>query len=194
MEQDDREESEGGYIVLSHCWGTPTDEEKRRFCTTRENYRNRLEGFGCGDLPMTFQDAVQVTRKLDKEYLWIDSLCIIQGDEEDWKTEAGCMEKVFASAYCTIAASSATSCKDGFLERNTNSQYIQVQDISGRRLYVCDDIDDFSNDVDAGPLNQRAWVLQERVLSRRTIHFSATQTYWECGEGVRCENFTRLEW
>lgn len=195
-EQTNREDSEG-YIVLSHCWGAPTDEDKEKFCTTPENYLHRVEnGVSYNDLPKTFQDAVRVTRELRKEYLWIDSLCIIQGDEEDWQNEAGRMENVFASAYCTIAASSAPNWEDGFLGRNLGSQYIQIQDISGRRVYVCDDIDDiddFNKGVDEGPLNKRAWVLQERVLSRRTIHFSAKQTYWECGEGVWCENFTRLE-
>ena len=100
------------------------------------------------------------------------------------------MEKVFASAYCTIAASSAPRWINGFLERDLSSQYIQIQDILGRQVNTCD----FNKDVDEGPLNKRAWVLQERVLSRRTIHFSAELTYWECGKGVRCENFTRLEW
>ncbi|KAH7176029.1 hypothetical protein EDB81DRAFT_751443 [Dactylonectria macrodidyma] len=47
--------------------------------------------------------------------------------------------------------------------------------------------------VDRGALSNRAWVLQERVLSRRIIHFAATHTYWECGKGVRCEQFTKLE-
>ena len=42
-------------------------------------------------------------------------------------------------------------------------------------------------------LNKRGWVLQERVLSRRIIHFTKKHTYWECGEGVRCENFTRMQ-
>ncbi|OXV10397.1 hypothetical protein Egran_01842 [Elaphomyces granulatus] len=106
------------YLVLSHCWGDPTDEERKRFCTTPENYRGRKEGFSYNDLPKTFQDAVRVTRELDKKYLWIDSLCIIQGDKEDWKKEAKRMEHVFASAYCTIAASSASNWRDGFLERN----------------------------------------------------------------------------
>jgi hypothetical protein len=41
-------------------------------------------------------------------------------------------------------------------------------------------------------LNRRGWVLQERALSRRIIHFTATQTYWECGKGVHCESLTRM--
>jgi hypothetical protein len=177
------------YIALSHCWGTLTEEEEKQFCTTKDNYPLRSEGFGFDDLPKTFQDAVEVTQQLGKEYLWIDSICIIQKDSEDWENEAGLMEDVFASAYCTIAASKATSCKDGFLKGNPRSQYIQIQDIKGRRVDDCD----FDKDVDEGPLNKRAWVLQERVLSRRTIHISAEQTYWECGKGVRCDNFTRLK-
>jgi hypothetical protein len=32
--------SEEDYLVLSHCWGNPTDEERKRFCTTSENYRD----------------------------------------------------------------------------------------------------------------------------------------------------------
>jgi hypothetical protein len=98
------------------------------------------------------------------------------------------MEDVFASAYCTIAASSATGWNDGFLERKCT--FVQVQAASG----TCIDVSDFENDVDAGPLNQRAWVLQERALSRRIIHFTANYTYWECGEGVRCENSTKMTW
>jgi hypothetical protein len=184
-----------GYIVLSHCWGNPTNEEKKQVCTTLENYRDRVkEGFSYNDLPKTFQDAVRVTRELKKEYLWIDSLCIIQGDKVDWQNEAQRMEKVFASAYCTIAASSAANWQNGFLELNLSPQYFQIRDIPGRQVYVYDDTNDFNKDVDEGPLNKRAWVLQERVLSRRIIHFSEKQTYWECGKGVLYENFTRLTW
>jgi len=193
-EQADRKEWDG-YIVLSHRWGTLTDEEKTRFCTTLENYHDRVkEGFSYDDLPKTFQDAVRVTRELKKEYLWIDSLCIIQGDEEDWQKEAGRMENVFAYAYCTIAASSAPNWQNGFLKRNLSPPYFQIQDGSGRQVYIYDNTEDFIKEVDEGPLNQRAWVLQERVLSRRIIHFSAKQTYWECAKGVLYENFTGLEW
>jgi hypothetical protein len=180
-----------GYITLSHCWGTPTDDEKKQFCTTRETYKCRLKGFSMNDLPKTFQDAVRVTRELGKQFLWIDSLCIIQNDERDWNVEAKRMEDIFSSSYCTIAASSAKSGKEGFLNRKS-IRYVQVQDFSGMGIYVCNDIDDFDRDVEKGPLNQRAWVLQERVLSSRIIHFTSNLTYWECGDGVRCENFARM--
>ncbi|KAK3897697.1 hypothetical protein C8A05DRAFT_38726 [Staphylotrichum tortipilum] len=53
--------------------------------------------------------------------------------------------------------------------------------------------DNFASDVEGSELNQRGWVLQERALSHRTIHFASTQTYWECGHGIRCESFAKLK-
>lgn len=183
------------YIALSHCWGELPIEVKKHFCTTTDNIERREGGFSIWELPKTFQDAVKVTRQLRIPYIWIDSLCIIQyGDNgEDWKREAGRMEEVFSGAYCTIAATSASNSYAGFLQPHMNHDYIHVQHSSGNRFYISAGRDDFDNDVEKALLNTRAWVLQERVLSRRTIHFSANQVYWECGEGVYCENFTRLE-
>ncbi|KAK8006879.1 calcofluor white hypersensitive protein [Apiospora arundinis] len=60
-------------------------------------------------------------------------------------------------------------------------------------LYVCPAIDDFHRDVELAELNQRGWVLQERALSRRSVHFTSTQMYWECGRGVHCETMARLD-
>jgi hypothetical protein len=42
-------------------------------------------------------------------------------------------------------------------------------------------------------VSSRAWVMQELVLARVTVHFSANQIYWECGKGIHYENLTRLE-
>jgi hypothetical protein len=113
---------------------------------------------------------------------------------EDWKYEATRMEGIYASAYCTIAATSAVDSSAGFLNRNVSSEYIYAQNTAGEQFYICNNMEDFDNDVEQAQLNMRAWVMQERILARRTIHFSANQTYWECGEGIYCENLTKLKW
>jgi hypothetical protein len=71
--------SEVRYAALSHCWGT------LQHCTTT---KERLAAFHVGlpisELPQTFQDAIIVARHLQIEYLWIDALCIVQDNTEDW--------------------------------------------------------------------------------------------------------------
>lgn len=182
------------YITLSHCWGNLSDTQKKSFCTSQENLSRRCSGFHVSELPKTFQDAVKVTRALGLSYLWIDSLCIIQsGDNgEDWKRESVQMKSVYSQAYLTIAATAAADSLSGFLNRHYQPEYISLRDDFGQRLFVSTDIDDFDSDVGGAPLNQRAWVTQEMVLSRRTIYFSTKQMYWTCGEGVYCENLTKL--
>jgi Heterokaryon incompatibility protein (HET) len=185
------------YIALSHCWGQLTEDEKRRFCTTSENIKQRYDqGFDSSILPLTFQDAVEVTRRLGVRYLWIDSLCIIQyGDDlSDWKHQSFQMQHVFRNAYCTIAATSADDPTKGFLNRREKTEgYVTVSTLNHGQVLICPAVDDFEVDVEQGVLNQRAWVLQERALSRRTIHFTAHQTYWECGGGIRCESFNAMQ-
>jgi hypothetical protein len=76
--------------------------------------------------------------------------------------------------------------KDSFLPNRDSKRAVE--------LYVSTDIDDFDIVVGDSELNRRAWVLQESVLARQTIHFTAKQIYFECGEGVYCENLVKLEW
>ncbi|KAF4627092.1 hypothetical protein G7Y89_g11064 [Cudoniella acicularis] len=126
------------------------------------------------------------------DILWIDSLCIIQDDPHDWDMESKIMEQVFSSAYATIAASCASGTEDGFLKTYPERQCV-TKGSGSDALYLCGAIDDFRLDVDQGELNNRGWVLQERALSRRTIYFTENQSYWECGEGVRCETLTKMK-
>ncbi|ORY56592.1 heterokaryon incompatibility protein-domain-containing protein, partial [Pseudomassariella vexata] len=153
-------------------------------CTTKDNLRTRQKGFKISELPKTFQDAVVVTRELSVQYLWVDSLCILQDSDSDWEQESIRMEQVFASAYCTIAATSAENSDAGFLDKPVNNQAIYVQHQPGQYTYVSANLADFDNDVNEANINRRAWIMQERLLSPRTIHFSRNQIYGEYGKGV----------
>jgi hypothetical protein len=179
----------GKYLALSHRWGAPT--QHRKFCTLTSNIEDYKKGIAIDEMPKTFQDAIAITRSLGVPYLWIDSLCIIQ-DNEDWDHESRLMERVFSSAYATIAATCSSGTEDGFMKPRPDRQCVRI----GREnsaYYVCEAIDNFHDDVDQAALNKRGWVLQERALSRRTIHFTERQCYWECGDGVRCETLTRMK-
>ncbi|KAI0195827.1 hypothetical protein EV127DRAFT_331665 [Xylaria flabelliformis] len=200
------------YTILSHPWG---DKSKHpRYCMTIKNCDDFKMDIKFDELPKNFQDAVTVTRNLNIQYLWIDSLCIMQRyesddksecDDGDFASECEYMEDYYSGAYCTIAATSASGLSDGFLNpqhpdgSSTRQRHcfglntgIGCEPKSDSNFYLCSPIDNFSDDVEKSYMSSRGWVFQERALSRRTIHFSKTQVYFECGEGIRCETMTKL--
>jgi hypothetical protein len=188
------------YLALSHQWGAGGggSEGKRIDNTYKSNLETLKLGVNDSEFPPKYQDAIFVARELNIQYLWIDSLCIIQQDmsdsndkSEDWGEESQRMEQVFRSAYATIAASCAASSAEHFLKARPERQCVTMRKGTAS-YYLCNTIDDFDGDVEDGELNKRGWVFQERALSRRTIYFTEKQTYWECGEGVRCETLTRM--
>lgn len=179
------------YLALSHPWGP---DRSSHFCTYPENLGHHLQGILLENLPQTFQDAVEVTRSLNQRYLWIDSICIVQGPDGDFTEQAKHMEGIFRQAYCVLAASSAKGQKDGFMKPREERECLKIhQNITGRPpIYACDFIDNFQEHALDSHLNKRGWVLQERALARRTIFFTGKQTYWECGAGVRCETTMKM--
>lgn len=178
----------GQWVALSHKWGD------RHFSTTPENLADHIRGLSLSTLPATFRDAVTVSRAIGCQYLWIDSLCVIQGPGGDFKTEAKRMEDVYSGAYCVIAASCSNDHFSGFLGTRKVRDFVSMrqEDKSYPPFYICETIDNFKEHVLDGALYRRGWVLQEHALARRTIFFTEHQTYFECGRGVRCETATKM--
>lgn len=102
------------YLALSYCWGgkSPT------LTTTRSNYSHLKTSISYDAMPKTYQDTVRVARALGVRYIWIDALCIIQDDVEDWEKESQVMAEIFRNSLVTIIPLRTTSSDEGFLERN----------------------------------------------------------------------------
>ncbi|KAK8078886.1 TOL protein [Apiospora phragmitis] len=187
------------YIALSHPWGDKIKHPP--FCTWQTDIRqdghdlqSLKRAIPFEKMPATFQHAVTVARSLGVRYLWIDSICIIQGPDGDFNEEASRMEDVFSGAYCVLAASRATGMHDGFLDQRRARDFVTfARTPAEKAFFVCEPIDDFSRDMLESPLNRRGWVLQERALARRSVYFTKTQMYFECGEGIRCETLARMQ-
>lgn len=181
------------YITLSHRWGQAKVPQLVKATEARLKTEIPLL-----DLPKTFQQAVAVVRALDYRYLWIDSLCIRQDrdDLSDWLREASLMHKVYRHGHFNISATGAVDGTEGlFAERDHTAKGhewvdLQVEGLSGGST-PCIAVDFFfwADNVITAPLNSRGWVLQERILSKRVLHFGKKQLAWECRELQAAETF-----
>jgi hypothetical protein len=195
------EEMAGPYMTVSHCWGgeVPT--------TLTEKTMDFLKaGLVVQDLPKTFTDAVRIAASCGVEYLWIDSLCIIQGSEEDWRKEASMMGKVYSNSFCNIAATGSPNSSGGLFHPRdpmdvqpievkatwaceTANTYEDYSESPPPGDYICFDTNYWIRGLDNSPLGKRAWAVQERYLAPRQVHFGQEQIFWECREHAACEAF-----
>ena len=105
------------YTTLSHCWG-----KKRIVTTTKATLGQRKLEVQWPRLSRTFQDAINITRALGIRYIWIDSLCIIQDDKEDWERESAKMAEIYSCSYLNLAATGSADGDGGcFFNRSTLS-------------------------------------------------------------------------
>lgn len=186
----------GRYVALSHCWG-----QLLSFTTNKETYSTRKQCISQREIPETFRDAILMTRKLGIQYLWIDSLCIIQDDNGDWERESAKMVDVYSNSYITLAASNADGDSKGFLHTRIVPGKIctrwAMKDGAECRIYFQPWTADeryrqrLGAPVNKEPLTSRAWATQERWLSRRTVLFATDQTFWECQKLCISENGDR---
>lgn len=181
----------GQYITLSHRW--PNASEMVKLETTS------LEAFKKGlvheSLPNAFRDAILVTRALGIRYIWIDSICILQDDLEDWNSEVAKMGSVYSNSILTIAATGADDSNEGcFLPRNASEigpvmlKYPIDNSSEVGSIFLTPRRATFDESISRGPLSRRGWVLQELILSRRVIHYAREQMYWECQSVSKAED------
>ncbi|EEH16868.2 hypothetical protein PABG_06955 [Paracoccidioides brasiliensis Pb03] len=193
-------EEDEQWVCLSYVWG-----QAKTLRLTKDN----LQAFsipgslGTGVLPDSIEDAVQVTKGLGEPYLWIDSLCIIQDDEQDKAAFISRMDSIYALAVVVIVSSTcvdANSCLPGVRSgsRRQEQEPFQIKDVTLVRSLdpVLGVKVDLRTGRAAGYLGEtvwdtRAWTLQERFLASRALVFTADQVFWECEEAFWCEDSFR---
>ncbi|KAI0378877.1 heterokaryon incompatibility protein-domain-containing protein [Hypomontagnella monticulosa] len=203
----------GRYVTLSHRWpGDPSSYTQLR----RGNVQQLKERIGLEELSETFRDAVHCTRVLGVEYIWIDSLCIIQDSKDDWRAEAATMAYVYTNSYCNISATADECKQDGLFHTRrsmSSSHEIVTSDWSGvpfqgvneqedqdtksshesaaRHVenYVLFDGGFWVDRVDTQELYTRGWIFQEQQLAPRVLHFGPDQLLWECNTLKASESY-----
>jgi hypothetical protein len=174
------------YACLSHRW----DSSGRTIITEQGTYEKHRNGLRFEDLDLAYQDTVHIMRQLAVRYLWIDSLCIIQDNIEDWEAESKTMAMVYNRALFTIAR----QCDSDTSLRCLPDLSHRVSDLSiSPPIYARPNIRHIW-EGEIFPLSKRGWVYQERLLSPRTIHYSDQEISWECYEMSTCQCGVKLKY
>ncbi|KAI1075532.1 heterokaryon incompatibility protein-domain-containing protein [Whalleya microplaca] len=198
----------GKYVTLSHCWGQDTRRQPTK--TTWANIQARKREIDPNELCVLFRDVFDLVKKMGYQYVWIDSLCIVQDDESDWQDQSTKMADIYAGAFFHIAGTYAhDSSYSLYIDRRmiassgfgypietfdlaiTGEDNLVKMRLSHERDHRFINIPP-SEPKGKGceqqaPLLARAWVLQERLLARRTLHFCGSELIWECNSSYACE-------
>ncbi|KAK1688917.1 heterokaryon incompatibility protein [Colletotrichum godetiae] len=187
----------GVYACLSYTWGL-----QNTGATTPENLSRRLDDLPFVTLPQTYKDAVTVTAMLSIPFLWIDGLCIIQGDidSRDWAEQSSQMAAIYGSAILVIAAADSNSVEDGFLSAPHLSR--ELVKFESSRLEKGTALTVFAKAMldhswlgwstlaepkTRGTLS-RSWCFQEEVLASRLLTFFGGEMNFHCVEDeYQCE-------
>ncbi|KAL3296274.1 tol protein, partial [Colletotrichum asianum] len=189
------------YVALSYCWGSE-DDTASQISTTRNILFSRKRDIKEEHLPQTLRDAVHVCRELSIRHLWVDSLCIIQDDIEDWEKESASMGLIYNNALLTIIAASSNSCHDGFLQRERKDIKISFSsrrnlNLSGHfslvfsgKTYAPHTLDIWwpTRDINDAKWVKRGWTLQEEMMSNRRLIFGQFMVHFQCEAGTKSEN------
>lgn len=196
------------YTTLSYCWGSRS-EGLSQLRLTKDTQPQLQSGFPLEAMSAVQKDAVMVARALGIPYLWIDALCILQGDAADWELESSLMHKIYGNAYVTICNLKSRSCQQGFLPDDQLRANIPFDTMAQTREAECYEIgpgsvsgcsargferDTWSRlDFDSTQWISRAWTFQEATLSTRTILFAQSGLYFSCSSGLVWEYGRVLE-
>ena len=164
------------YVVLSYVWG------KARQPLVPKSGRLPNE------LPQTINDSMTVVKKLGKRYLWVDSICINQRNQQHKMSQIAIMDAIYLGAFATIVSlcgDSANSGLPGVSSASARIPQLIVEFAKGNLM--AEKFPSLGAHLDKGIWSSRGWTYQEGLLSRRRIIFTTHQVYYCCNQMECCE-------
>lgn len=175
----------GPYVALSYVWGT--SGPPRRFNVPTGLLQKLRQPNGLDSLEAkpyispVIRHAIALTALMGERWLWVDVLCVPQGDVEAAAKQINMMGAIFGGAVMTIIsadgdAESGLKGLEGISPSRELDQRIipfgSEQIVVGRH-YI------FSWDGGSS-YHDRAWTYQEFKMSPRTIWFLDKLVSWKC--------------
>ncbi|PLB53432.1 HET domain protein [Aspergillus steynii IBT 23096] len=165
----------GSYVVLSYC----SDNTPPLPVSETTNFPISLD---VQSLPKTVTDAIEVTRRLGYQYLWVDALCMTG---HNWDKELSAFISIYNQAELMLSATNGEDANSGML----HDRHVLYSPGLGpdKNRYLRQELLRWESDLEKSPLEKRGWPFIERALAPRIIHFAKHQMLWECASGIQYE-------
>ncbi|KAF6822897.1 heterokaryon incompatibility protein [Colletotrichum plurivorum] len=100
------------YVALSYVWG---EVPSLRLSITNRPQLTKPGGIKAAwdSIPRTIRDAILLVKKLGKRYLWVDTLCLVQNDQEDLGSGVNIMDQIYEASWLTIVAACGQNANAG---------------------------------------------------------------------------------
>ncbi|KAL0943462.1 heterokaryon incompatibility protein [Colletotrichum truncatum] len=142
------------YVALSYVWGQHTAFRTEMSTVSELKCPNSLQGL-LHKIPQVVKDAIRFVGSIQERYLWVDSLCIVQDDEEFKKKYIPRMHRVYQSAIVTLVDLAGEGASAGLAGVSTECKISNIPITVGSRIL-------------------------EEIFSRKCIYFTDYQAYWAC--------------
>ena len=180
------------YFALSYTWGDARKMGKEHLQLRKETSWLREDGALADTnpkIPQTIKDAILLTELLGKRYLWVDALCIQQDDKADRMAQIAHMGTIYSEALLTICAAAGSDANAGLpgLRTKAGSRYPQYTEIvKGMKLVTT--ARPYHGSMRRSTWDSRAWVYQEKTLSKRLLIFTEHQAFFRCARALWYED------
>ena len=169
------------YVALSYVWGPgmkPT--------LIRETFSQCSSPGGLKDMiiPRAISDAMQLVEYIGRRYLWVDSVCIVQNDDNDKKQQLTIMDSIYTNAELLIVAAAGDGANAGLPGIGDTPRPIsqRIEKIHGIEFMTAQA--SVQQVLDRSVWNSRGWTFQEVMLSRRALVFTDNLVYWSCQQNT----------
>ncbi|TGO36290.1 hypothetical protein BHYA_0129g00110 [Botrytis hyacinthi] len=192
----EEEESVENYVTLSYTWG-----QTKNFVALKSNFEDLrqpgvlLNGDIAEQIPQTIRDAIAIVGLLGGKYLWVDSLCIIQDEDEPKWQELQRMHLIYANSFLCLIAEEGNSShglrgiKGVSFERKIEQE---THDLAGgEKLTHQNESWEASPHAKEG-YRSRAWTFQEYIFAKRRLVFSKGPLTWQCNSEAWYENLMQF--
>ncbi|KAG6119990.1 hypothetical protein E4U13_007055 [Claviceps humidiphila] len=175
------------YLALSYAWAqTGLDASAEVEAEAEANAPSKFDlpalrlgpdGSLPDTMPALFADAIAFTITIGARYLWIDRFCL-QITPAARRQQIDAMDDIYSRASLTLVVATEDAILSGIpglSSRREPQLSLRVNNMLYTTSLIRPDLE-----VASSKWASRAWTLQEGLLSRRRLIFTASQVYYQC--------------